>query len=86
MDPSTTHILCDPSEWPVTLSRPKIGSLVVTYVFDSTSDIESFLKLIKEKFPNALVEVNKDDKGYTSITITQTPVNNASDDNNYNNY
>lgn len=68
---SSQDILNKPSEWPASFPNPDVGTRVLTYVFAPESNIDPFLGFIKEKFPKALVKVDKSDKG-SSVTITQT--------------
>ena len=69
---SSKDILNNPSKWPASFPEPKAGVRVLTYVFKDDSNVETFLTFLKEKFPNALVKVVKDDKGYSNVTITLT--------------
>ena len=68
---SPKDILTNPSEWPASFPKPEVGTRVLTYVFKDDSKVETFLTFLKEKFPKALVNVVKSDKG-SSVTITQT--------------
>ena len=68
---SSKDILNAPSEWPTSFPDPNAGTRVLTYVFKSGSDVEKFLNFVKENYPQALVKVVKDDKGFTNITITE---------------
>jgi len=74
MSAPTQDILNFPSQWPASFPQPEVGTRVLTYVFDPKDDakVQLLLDFIKDKFPNALVKVVKDSKGFTSVTITQT--------------
>ena len=80
---SSKDILNNPSKWPASFPKPQAKVRVLTYVFEDDSNVETFLTFLKEKRPNTLVKVVKDDKGYTNVTIYSENIPNATDDSTY---
>ena len=58
------------SQWPDIIPLPYLTTKVLTYVFKTSSNVEVFLKFLKEKYPLFPISVIRDDNGYTNITIT----------------
>ena len=77
---SPKDILTNPSEWPASFPQPEVGTRIITYVFEDSNKVDVFVNFVKKNFPKALVEVVKDDKGYTNVTITQTSTPSANAD------
>ena len=68
---SSKDILNTPSEWPKTFPKPIIGTRVLTYVFNTDPSINIFLKFVKDTFPQAVLNVVEDGKGFTNVSITE---------------
>ncbi len=68
---SSKDILNTPSEWPDSFPKPIIGTRVLTFVFNTDPSINTFLNFVKDTFPQALLNVVEDDKGFTNVSITE---------------
>ena len=68
---SSKDILNIPLEWPESFPNPIIGTRVLTYVFNNDPSINTFLNFVKDNFPQALLNVVEDDKGFTNVSITE---------------
>ena len=68
---SSKDILNTPSEWPESFPKPIIGTRVLTFVFNTDPSIDIFLNFVKDKFPQALLNVVEDGKGFTIVSITE---------------
>jgi hypothetical protein len=44
---------------------------VLTYVFNTGPSIKIFLNFVKDNFPQALLNVVEDGKGFTNVSITE---------------
>ena len=70
--PSLQDILSNPSQWPSTFPQPTAGTRVITYIFDKDKDPSEFISFVEKNFPKALLKVSKDQKGFSSVSTTQT--------------
>ena len=68
---SSKDILNIPSECPESFPKPIIGTRVLTFVFNTDPSINIFLNFVKDKFPQALLNVVEDGKGFTIVSITE---------------
>jgi hypothetical protein len=69
--PSLQDILSNPTQWPSTFPQPTAGTRVITYIFDKDKDPSEFISFVENNFPKALLKVSKDQKGFSSVSITQ---------------
>ena len=70
--PSLQDILSNPPRWPSTFTRPTAGTRVITYIFDKDKDPSEFISFVEKNFPNSLLKVSKDQKGFSSVSMTQS--------------
>ena len=68
---SLQDILSNPTQWPSTFPQPTAGTRVITYIFDKDKDPSEFISFVEKNFPKALLKVSKDQKGFSSVSITQ---------------
>ena len=58
----------------------RVSTTVLIYLLKPTVNLERFLNTIKEKFPEGVVTIRTDDKGYQNVSVTTTNAKQVTDD------
>lgn len=76
-------IVNSPAQWPASLQKPLAS--VTSYVFSSQENTQKFVKFLREKLPRVEAKVNRDDKGFYIVNLTNL-TSGCKDGQNVNNY
>ncbi len=78
---SASQIVSRPRLWPVSFAKPELSQKVCvkTYIFKNGSDIQKFVKFVKESFPNYVIDIKENKDGSTSVSLTSTNTSSSND-------